>query len=178
MSDIKILSFNCRGLASSEKRIDCFNYLKSKKCHIYCLQDIHCTRATENFIRTQWGNNECIFSSFSSNSRGVGIFFNYNNIDFKIHSHISDPDGNYLIADLTVDNNRFILITLYGPNNDCPSTSWPSWPSWPRPSVGSRRPEVPQACCWSPPTGLRSSACLGRHCKMSLLGYRNGNQAN
>ena len=120
MSNIKILYFNWRGLSSSEKRIDCFNYLKSKKCHIYCLQDIHCTRATENFIRTQWGNNECIFSSFSSNSRGVGIFFN-NNIDFKIHSHISDPDGNYIIADLTVDNNRFTLITLYGPNNDCPS---------------------------------------------------------
>ena len=75
-----------------------FDFPKKKNCHIYCLQDIHCTKATENFIRAQWGNNECICSSVASNSRGVGIFFN-KNIDFKIHSHISDPDGNYIIAD-------------------------------------------------------------------------------
>ena len=119
MTEIKILSANCQGLGNSEKRIDVFNYLKSKKCHIYCLQDTHSSKLTENFIRCQWNNNECILSSMSSNSRGVGIFFN-NNIDFQIHSHISDPDGNFIIADLTVDNNRFTLVTLYGPNSDSP----------------------------------------------------------
>ena len=119
MSDIKILSVNCQGLGSSQKRIDVFNYLKSKNCHIYCLQDIHFTKLKENSLRSEWNNGECIFSSYSSNSRGVGIFFN-NNIDVKIHSHISDPDGNYIIADLTVNNNRFTLVTLYAFNYDNP----------------------------------------------------------
>ena len=41
--------------------------------------------------------------------------------DYKIHNHISDPDGNYIIADLTVDVNHFTLINIYGPNKDIPA---------------------------------------------------------
>ena len=33
---------------------------------------------------------------------------------------MSDQDGNYIIADFTVDNNRFTLVTLYDPNYDSP----------------------------------------------------------
>ena len=61
MTDIKILSVNVQGLACNNKRVDVFNFLKAKNCHIYCLQDMHCTKSTENFIRTQWGN-DCYFS--------------------------------------------------------------------------------------------------------------------
>ena len=119
MTDIKILTYNCQGLGNSQKRIDVINILKSKNCDIYCIQDVHCTKATENFIRAQWGY-ECIFSSKSSNSRGVGILFN-KNVDYKIHDYISDNEGNYIIADITVNNNRLTLITLYGPNTASPS---------------------------------------------------------
>ena len=117
--ECKILSFNCQGLASVEKRLDVFNYSKAKNYHIYCLQDIHCTPNTENFIQTQWGNNNCLFSSGSSNKRGVAFLFN-KHVDVIIHKHLSDPKGNYIIIDITVDNNRFNLINLYGPNIDSP----------------------------------------------------------
>ena len=59
------------------------------------------------------------FSSKSSNSRGVGILF-IKNVDFKIHDYKLDDEGNYIILDITVENNRFNLITLYGPNTDSP----------------------------------------------------------
>ena len=72
----------------------------------------------EKFIRSQWGN-DCLFSYGTSNSRGVAICFQ-KNIDYKIHSHISDPDGNYIIVALTIDDNRLTLVCLYGPNKDCP----------------------------------------------------------
>ena len=116
--ELKILSVNVQGIGTIEKRLDLFNYLKTKNCDIYCLQDVHSTTSTENFIESQWGSH-CLFSSHSSNSRGVAVLFN-KNIDYKVHNHISDPEGNYLIVDLTVDNNRFTLVSLYGPNNDCP----------------------------------------------------------
>ncbi|MES9881225.1 MAG: endonuclease/exonuclease/phosphatase family protein, partial [Sedimenticola sp.] len=118
MAEIKILSVNCQGLGSSEKRTDVFNYIKSKHCHIYCLQDVHSTQDNEKFIRTQWGSH-CLFSSGKSNSRGVAILFS-KNLDFKLHGHISDKEGNFLLVDLSVENNRFTLITLYGPNIDSP----------------------------------------------------------
>ena len=115
---IKILSANCQGLGSLEKRLDVLNYLKDKQCHIYCLQDTHTTKVTECIFRSQW-NNECLFSSGTSNSRGVAILFSKNS-DFKIHDHVSDPDGNFLIIDLSVGDNRFTLVNLYGPNQDTP----------------------------------------------------------
>ena len=55
--EVKIVSVNCQGLGSIEKRRDVFNYLKSKTCNIYCLQDIHSTQSTEQFIRAQWAMN-------------------------------------------------------------------------------------------------------------------------
>ena len=86
MADLKILTANCQGLASVHKRLDLFNYLKSKNCQIYCLQDIHSTANTENIINSEWGN-KCLFSSFSSNSRGCAILFN-KNLDYNVRSHI------------------------------------------------------------------------------------------
>ena len=47
---LKILSVNCQGLGSMEKRLDLFNYLKQKQCQIYCLQDTHTTKTSENFL--------------------------------------------------------------------------------------------------------------------------------
>ena len=119
-SSIKILSANCQGLNSIEKRLDLFDYLKSKQCHIYCLQDTHFTPALDKFIQSQWDNNGCLFSSYRSNARGTCILFS-KNVDYKVHDHLSDPEGNYLIADLTVDTDRFTLVSLYAPNTDCPS---------------------------------------------------------
>ena len=78
----------------------------------------HTTKASECFFRSQW-NNECLFSSGTSNYRGVAILFN-KTVDFKINNSISDPEGNYIICDLSVADNRFTLINLYGPNKDTP----------------------------------------------------------
>jgi len=116
--EAKILSVNCQGLRSNEKRLDVFDFLKGKNCHVYCLQETHFTSDIEKFIRTQWGA-ECLFSSGTSNSRGVAIMFS-KNIEFSINDHVKSPDGNFLIADVTLQNNRITLINTYGPNNDSP----------------------------------------------------------
>ena len=56
MVDFKILTFNCQGIGQVNKRLDIFNYLKSKNCQIYCLQDIHSTSNTETLINSEWEN--------------------------------------------------------------------------------------------------------------------------
>ena len=35
MADLKIISYNTQGLHGIQKRIDVFDYIKSKKCHIF-----------------------------------------------------------------------------------------------------------------------------------------------
>ena len=51
---IKVLSANCQGLGSIEKRLDVFNYLKEKKCDIICLQETHTTKTSERFSGTEF----------------------------------------------------------------------------------------------------------------------------
>ena len=60
---LQIVSYNCQGLNSAEKRRDVFNYLKTKNCNIYCLQDTHFTEKDEPMIKNLWGG-DCIFNSF------------------------------------------------------------------------------------------------------------------
>lgn len=119
MADLRIITYNTQGLQGIQKRLDIFDFLKNKKCHIYCLQDTHFTASDEINIRDQWGNN-CIFSNNRSNARGVAILFG-KELDYKIRRSIIDTDGNYIILDMTVHNQKLTLVNLYGPNNDKPA---------------------------------------------------------
>ena len=42
--DLKVCSFNCRGLGEYRKRRDVFNFLKGIDCNVFLLQDIHCAK--------------------------------------------------------------------------------------------------------------------------------------
>ena len=53
-SNLKIASLNVRGLADRKKRLDIFEWLKSKQCAIYCLQDIHINSVSEGLFRNDW----------------------------------------------------------------------------------------------------------------------------
>ncbi|ESO92980.1 hypothetical protein LOTGIDRAFT_119738 [Lottia gigantea] len=79
---ISIITINCQGIGSPEKRKDVIQYYKQKNFNILCLQDNHFNEKDENKIEIKWGF-KCISNSFSSNSRGVAILIN-NNIEFKI----------------------------------------------------------------------------------------------
>ena len=86
---------------------------------IYCLQETHFTDEEEVHIRTQW-NNDCYFSNYKSNAQGVAILFN-KDIEYKIHSQILSDNGIFISLDMTVHNQRFTLVNLYGPNVDNPN---------------------------------------------------------
>lgn len=114
-----ILSMNCQGLGDIDKCRDVLHFLRQKKYDIYLLQDTHFTIKQEKYIRTMWGL-DCVFNSFSSQSRGVAVFFN-NSIDYKIHKIIKGNDGNKLILDITISDKRLTLVNIYGPNKDKPN---------------------------------------------------------
>ena len=42
------------------------------------------------------------------------------NFEYKIHNKVVDNSGNYILLDLTIDNRRITLGTVYGPNKDTP----------------------------------------------------------
>ena len=118
MGSFRVMTVNCQGLDDASKRRDVLNYLRSKKHNIYCLQDTHFITRLEPYIQAQWGY-KCIFSSYTSNARGVAIMLN-NNFEYKIHNQKLDDSGNYIILDITIEGEKITLINLYGPNEDNP----------------------------------------------------------
>jgi exonuclease III len=118
MANFTIASCNCQGLSDFQKRRDVFQHLRQLKFNVYFIQDSHFKPSLEKQIRSEWGY-ESYFASHSSQSRGVAILFN-NNFDFKIHKIIRDPNGNFLILNLTTMNQDLTLVNIYGPNKDNP----------------------------------------------------------
>ena len=116
---VKVLSANCQGLQDSKKCLDVLNYFKESNAGIICLQDTHWKKSDESKIRQIW-NGDCVFSSYSSNSRGVCILFK-NNFEYQITSEFKDTDGRIAYVDLKMSNFSVRLISIYAPNKDCPN---------------------------------------------------------
>ena len=76
MAQIKISSFNVRGINGETKRRDVLDYLKQSQNNITCLQDIHCGHNQEDIYKSNW-EGEMIIASGTSNSRGVAILFEF-----------------------------------------------------------------------------------------------------
>ena len=113
-----ICSMNCQGLGNYKKRRDVLDHLKSGKYSIICVQDTHFIKSNERLILTEWGY-KAIFSSFTSNSRGVAMFLQ-NTFQFNINETISDPSGNFILLDITIDDIQITIVNIYAPNNDSP----------------------------------------------------------
>ena len=77
---------------------------KEQNVTILCPQDTHLSSENNTQIYSEW-NNECYFTTVSSNSRGVAILFN-NNIEYKVYKELKTPDGNVLALDLQIEKKK------------------------------------------------------------------------
>ena len=118
MSNLKIFSYNCRGLNDSMKRRDVFNLFQTKKYDILCLQETHFIKNIEKKIHSEW-NGLCYFSHCRSNAKGVAILFR-KNLNVKINSCKTDDSGSFIILHIHFDDKVFILVNIYVPNIDSP----------------------------------------------------------
>lgn len=84
------------------------------------LQETHCTKDRESWYASSW-KGEIIHSIGSSNSRGVTIMIS-DRLDYKIikENTIIDPECRYVILDVIIGSNKYILASYYGPNLDLP----------------------------------------------------------
>ena len=114
--DLKIGSINVRGLGDQVKRREIFNWARAKKYSVHFIQEMHFTDNNKNDWRAEWGY-QALFSCCTSKKAGVVILFN-NNFTFQISKTYSDPEGRFIICDLTLNKNQLTLTNIYAPNND------------------------------------------------------------
>ena len=103
-----------------QKRRDLFQYIRSKKYNIACLQDVHIDRNMYSYVKAEWGYNIILSAKEGTNaSRGVMILIN-SNFSCDVGQIITDPDGNFVIMELKVLDKKITLASIYGPNEDKP----------------------------------------------------------
>ena len=112
-------TLNANGLQDEhKKRIPLFFWLKSKKTNVIFLQETHCSSFEQGEAWSrEWGSkNDSLWSTCSSNSKGVAVLFNFE-CDFEIKNECIDPEGRYIYFDLIINDEEFRLVNIYAPNN-------------------------------------------------------------
>ena len=118
-TDLKIGSLNVRGLGDRLKRRQLlFDWLRRKKFSIYVLQ-VHCSEIAIPVWSVEWGY-KTIFCCCTSAKGGVAILFK-NNFDFQLKRTYVDPNGRFIICDITTDKKCVTIATLYAPIEDDPN---------------------------------------------------------
>ena len=74
-----------------------------------------------SYVKSEWGYNIVLSAKEGTNaSRGVMILIN-NNFACDTGQILTDPDGNFIIMELTILTKRITLVSIYGPNEDKPN---------------------------------------------------------
>lgn len=117
--NLNIATFNTKGLGDFKKRRKVFTWLRDNEFSIIFLQETHVTKDTADFWQNEWGYT-ALFSGNNSQSAGVGILFR-SNVPVKLISYKEIIIGRIQMAEVEINDQRYSLFNIYGPNDDDPT---------------------------------------------------------
>jgi exonuclease III len=113
MGELRIISYNVRGIGEAKKRNCVFNFLKTNYNDIIYLQETHSVEKIEQKWTREWGGHT-YFAHGTSGSKGVAIFIS-RKINHAVNDQIADPNGRYLLLNITIEDENYILFYHYAP---------------------------------------------------------------
>ena len=112
MSNLSIVTYNCRGLNDIIKRQKLFSWFECEKFDVILLQETFCTQQFEKIFKLGWEGFSLLATSDSSHSRGVAILFR-SNFDVEIISKYTSDDGRIAIVIANFRNNILSFVPIY-----------------------------------------------------------------
>lgn len=116
MVQLKVTSFNVRGLRNEIKRRKIFNFLHEHKFDVIMLQETHSTRDDCRFWEAEWGG-KIFFSHGSSAAKGTAILIR-KNLNVLINHEHADADGRVVAVSFVFEEIEFCCASIYAPNVD------------------------------------------------------------
>ena len=74
------------------------------------MQDVPFENKIESYIKNEWGFNVYL-AGYQSNKRGVMVLIN-TNFEVEVCHVIKDPNGNYIILELKIKNQKITLVNF------------------------------------------------------------------
>ena len=119
-SKLKIFGFNPNSIGRNPKRTKVLHSLRKKGADIILLSDTRISKDIEALVKSEWGGH-VNFASFTSQARGVAIFFK-KELAIQIIENLiyNDPSGNLTILNFLYETYTITLGCIYGPNQNNP----------------------------------------------------------
>ena len=114
--DVKILSFNVRGLNNRTKRVALFKYVKRNECDILFLQESYSCIDDEAMWLQEW-EGKGVFAHGTKHSKGIAILFK-KHLDYDIITTKIDTKGRFILLKIKIKDIEFVLINIYAPNRE------------------------------------------------------------
>ena len=120
-SKLRFLSFNPNSIGKNPKRGQIIKFIQKKNVNIILFSDTRISADIEPLVKAEWGG-KAKFASFTSQARGVAIFFTKNlALEIIEESIFKDKSGNFIVLNVKYENHIITLACIYGPNNDDPN---------------------------------------------------------
>ena len=117
MVDLKLYSFNVRGIRQKLKRRTIFRHLKNKYPNgIYLLQETHSTTDVEKTWKLDW-NGDIHFSHGTNDSRGVAILI-FPGLDLSVECLYKDESGRLITLQIEYNDQDLCVCNVYFPTRD------------------------------------------------------------
>ena len=110
------ISLNTRGLNDTKKRKSIFRWLHKLEVDIIFLQETYSSESVHDLWSNQWGG-FIAFSDGTNHGKGVAIAIKPG-LDYKVIDTMQGPEGRLLILKIVIQGTEFILINIYGPNEN------------------------------------------------------------
>ena len=95
------------------------HYIRGKKFNIVFLQDTHLTATTIPYFNSLW-RGKSYHSCYSSRSRGTSILLS-SNLQYSVITAKTSDCGNFVVLAVKINNESYLLVNVYGPNEDNPT---------------------------------------------------------
>ena len=121
MASFKVVRINCNGLRSKLKRRSLFQFLKKQKFHIICLQETFILESDFEVWKKEW-NSTIHYVPGTNHSKGQVILFGKG---FEAsHIMVQTETDRILAVSFVLNNEDFVLVNIYGPNNEANKSSF------------------------------------------------------
>jgi exonuclease III len=114
--DLKIISYNVRGINNIRKRTAIFEYLKKQGGDIVFLQESYSSNEIENKWVQEWGGTG-YFLHGTKHSKGIAILIR-KNLNINILDIEKDKSNRILLLKIKIDERILYLINVYAPNKE------------------------------------------------------------
>ena len=112
--NLKIASFNCRGLNDEVKRRAVFEIFEKSDYTIILLQETKLEPSQHHEVKSEWKKGPILLNSMMGKKRGTGILFNTQQV--KLLNDIYDSDSRIISADINFYGSKLHIANTYFPN--------------------------------------------------------------